>query len=58
MFTLIVTVLAVIAVLGFLLRITDSVIADSGTRPRKSTASEGRRAANALCPTADSRGIR
>jgi hypothetical protein len=58
MFTLIVTVLAVLAVLGFLLRITDSVIADSGTSPRRSTASDGRRAVNALRPTADSRGIR
>jgi hypothetical protein len=57
MFTLIVTVLAVLAILGFLIRIADSVIAEPGLSTRKSVASSGRRTVDTRRPRADLRGI-
>ena len=53
MFTLIVTVLAVLAVLGFLFRIADSTTTDSGRRPARPAL----RATEAFRPSADTRAV-
>jgi hypothetical protein len=58
MFTLIVTVLAVLAVLGFLVRIADSVHTASGAISPRNSPSDGRKAAHTHRPTADLRGVR
>jgi hypothetical protein len=58
MFTLIVTALAVITVLGFLVRIADSVLIDSATTsPRRGAVSDRRRAPSALRASVHPRGL-